>query len=152
MNGDALTILYVDDDHDIREIVKLALGLDPTFDLHVCDGGGPALAMLDGAEVRPDLILLDVMMPGMDGPQLMREIRKRPEVAAVPVVFITARARIADREQYLRAGAVDVIHKPFDPLTLAAQVRELAKRHGAMVPVAGFEPATFGLQNRCSTN
>lgn len=131
MSQTALSILYVDDDRDIREIVKLALGLDPKFALQVCDGGPSALSWLDGAGLRPDLILLDVMMPGMDGPELMREIRSRPGLDDVPVVFITARARVADREGYLRAGAADVIHKPFDPLTLANQIRAIAVRNPA---------------------
>jgi two-component system, OmpR family, response regulator len=81
--------------------------------------------MLSEAPKPPDVILLDAMMPDMNGQTTLAEIRKLPGYSAVPVIFMTARARQADVDAYRQAGAVGVIVKPFDPLTLARQVRGL---------------------------
>lgn len=114
-------ILYVDDEDDIREIAQMSLELDPELEVRACGSGRDAL--MTAAEWRPDLILLDVMMPVMDGPETLARLRERPEGATVPVVFITARTQAADVERLKRLGAVGVIAKPFDPMTLAEQVR-----------------------------
>jgi two-component system, OmpR family, response regulator len=121
--SDPLRLLYVDDDADIRTIVRLALSLDPAITVRCAADAGEALAMLD--EARPDAILLDVMMPGTDGPALLAQIRARDSLADVPVVFMTAKTRDADVAAYRRMGAADVIPKPFDPITLAARVRAI---------------------------
>lgn len=121
-----LRILYVDDDKDIRHIVKLSLALDPGIELRLCADGAEALAAAKNDEWRPDLVMLDVMMPRMDGPTLMIELRDLPGFADKPFVFVTARAREADVKSYHEAGAKGVILKPFNPLTLARSVRALA--------------------------
>jgi CheY-like chemotaxis protein len=118
----ALQVLYVDDEPDIREIAALALGLDPELTAHLAGSGAEALAMLQGG-VRPDAIMLDVMMPGMDGPAVLAALRAAPPTAQIPVVFITARTQAQDRERLLQLGAVAVIAKPFDPMTLAKELR-----------------------------
>lgn len=123
-----LTILYVDDEPDIREITTFALELDPQIEVRAADSGGRALAMLDTGASRPDLLLLDVMMPDMDGPMTLAQIRQRPEFAAIPAVFITARAQPHERDHLLALGAIGVITKPFDPMALAADIRALLTR------------------------
>lgn len=117
-----LRILHVDDETDIREVAAFALELDPGIELRSAGSGQAALSALDAC-YAPDVILLDVMMPGLDGPGTLRLIRERPEHASTPVIFMTARAQSGELEQYRRLGALDVIVKPFDPMTLAADVR-----------------------------
>ncbi|WP_066557228.1 response regulator [Croceicoccus bisphenolivorans] len=113
-------VLYVDDEPDIREIVCLSLELEPSLDVRDCSSGAEALEV--ACEWQPDLILLDVMMPGMDGPTTLARLRDMAETAAIPVVFITARVQPGESDHFLSLGAVGVLAKPFDPMTLAEQV------------------------------
>jgi two-component system, OmpR family, response regulator len=124
-----LTILYVDDDADIRTIVSLALSLDPTLSVHVAGSGEEALALIEGG-VTPDVGLLDVMMPGVDGLALLDRLRALPPTRDLPVIFITAKGRQADQRLYHARGAIGMILKPFDPLALAAEVRRLVEAAG----------------------
>ena len=117
----AFRVLYVDDESDIREIALLSLGLDPELEVRGCASGQEALTEIE--EWRPDLILLDVMMPGMDGPTTLARLRESEASATVAVVFITARTQAHERERFLGLGAVGVIAKPFDPMTLAKTTR-----------------------------
>jgi CheY-like chemotaxis protein len=117
----AVRILHVDDDPDIREIVGLSLGLNADFEVRACACGADALAT--AAEWAPHLILLDVMMPGMDGPTTLARLRRDPGTAGIPVLFMTARAQAREVEQLIALGAYGVISKPFDPMTLAFAVR-----------------------------
>jgi CheY-like chemotaxis protein len=119
-----LRILHVDDEPDIREVVELSLGLDPSLSVHSCASGGEALAA--ASDWPPDLILLDVMMPGMDGPATLARLRGASQTADIPVVFMTARAQARELEHFRSLGAAGVIPKPFDPLTLAGMVRQYA--------------------------
>jgi CheY-like chemotaxis protein len=114
-------ILHVDDEPDIREIVDMSLGLNAEFEVRACGCGADAIAM--AAEWSPFLILLDVMMPGMDGPTTLAHLRKDPRTADIPVLFMTARAQEREVQQLVALGAQGVISKPFDPMTLAFQVR-----------------------------
>lgn len=116
-----IRILLVDDEPDIREVVDVSLGLDADFKTRACASGADALAT--AAEWRPSLILLDVMMPVMDGPTTLAKLRKNPRTAAIPVVFLTARTQAGEIAQYISLGAQGVLSKPFDPMTLAASVR-----------------------------
>jgi DNA-binding response OmpR family regulator len=118
-------ILYVDDEADLREIVHLALESVGGFRVKVCDSGPCSLE--EAERFRPDLILLDVMMPGMDGPETLRRFRGS-SAAATPVVFMTAKVQARDLERYREIGAADVIVKPFDPMTLADEVRRIWRR------------------------
>jgi CheY-like chemotaxis protein len=120
----ALRVLHVDDEPDIREVVELSLGLDPEFTVRSCPSGSDAIAA--AAEWSPDLILLDVMMPGMDGPTTLSHLKASPKTSSIPVIFMTARAQQRELEQFRALGANGVIPKPFDPLTLAASVRRYA--------------------------
>ncbi|MGA3310675.1 MAG: response regulator [Xanthobacteraceae bacterium] len=117
----AIRILHVDDEPDIREIVDMSLGLNPDFEVRACSSGAEAIAA--ATEWSPFLILLDVMMPGMDGPTTLTQLRKNPQTSAIPVVFMTARAQTKEVEHFIALGAQGVISKPFDPMTLAVQVQ-----------------------------
>ncbi|GGE80315.1 response regulator [Sphingomonas prati] len=120
-----LHVLHVEDDPDIRMIAGMALSLDAQIDVRSADSGSAALTLLRGGEWRPDLLLLDMMMPEMDGTGLVEQVRQIDGLAEVPVVFLTARAQPDDVERYRVAGSLGLIVKPFDPLTLAAKLRGL---------------------------
>lgn len=117
----ACRVLHVEDEPDIREVVKLSLALDPSLTVRSCNGGTDALAT--AADWYPDVILMDVVMPLMDGPELFARLRQNSRTARIPVVFMTARAQSNEVERFLTLGAAGVIAKPFDPLTLAASLR-----------------------------
>src|SRR5258707_8614949 len=121
----ALHILHVDDEPDIREVVEISLGLDPDLVTRSCGSGEEALLVV--MSWPPDLILLDVMMPVMDGPTTLARLRADVRIAMVPVVFMTARAQAREIDLFRSLGAVGVIPKPFDPMTLAASVRAYAQ-------------------------
>lgn len=116
-------ILFVEDDSDIQVVATMALESLGGFSVTVCSSGSEALSRF--AELAPDLVLLDVMMPGMDGPATLEALRRLPEAAKVPVVFMTARVQAHETARYLELGAVDVIAKPFDPMTLSDTVRSI---------------------------
>jgi two-component system OmpR family response regulator len=117
----AIRILHVDDETDIREVVEVSLGLDPAFATRNCGSGKEAVSV--AAEWQPDLILLDVMMPVMDGPATLVRLRDNAATANIPVIFMTARAQAREVDHFRSLGAIGVIPKPFDPMTLAAAVR-----------------------------
>jgi len=122
----SIRILHVDDEPDIREVVQVSLGLDPDFSVRSCASGRDALAVT--ADWSPDLVLLDVMMPDMDGPTTLARLRERPATVEVPIVFMTARAQASDIEDFMSLGAAGVIAKPFDPMTLPSRARDYALR------------------------
>lgn len=120
-------ILYVEDDADIQQIAVMVLETISGFTLEACSSGSEAVAK--AVAFKPDLMLLDVMMPGMDGPETLRELRKFPELEQTPVVFMTAKVQPQEVQEYLAMGALAVIAKPFDPMTLAEELRAIwAKR------------------------
>lgn len=118
--SDLKTILYVDDEPDIREVVQMSLSLVEGLDVQTCESGERALQLLP--ELNPDLVLLDVMMPGMDGPSTLQKMRTLPRLAKIPVVFMTAKAMPQEVARFRELGAAWVIPKPFDPITLGKQV------------------------------
>ena len=117
----SVRVLHVDDEPDIRAIVEYALGLDDTFALRSCSSGEHALEV--APKWSPDIILLDVMMPVMDGPATLARLRENSQIADTPIVFMTARAQTHEVEHFRALGADGVIAKPFDPMTLATSVR-----------------------------
>jgi len=127
--SDLQKILYVEDEPDIREVAQLALAAVGGFQMEVCASGEEALARVEA--FAPDLILLDVMMPGMDGPTTLSRLRERAELADIPVIFMTAKVQPQEVAQFRSLGAIDVIPKPFDPMHLAEQVREIWRRRTA---------------------
>ena len=116
-------ILYVEDDPDIQAIAVMVLETIHGFTLESCSSGSEALQK--AVQFKPDLVLLDVMMPGMDGPETLKGLRGFPELATTPVVFMTAKVQPQEVEGYLNLGAVGVIAKPFDPMTLADELRAI---------------------------
>jgi CheY-like chemotaxis protein len=122
----SIRVLHVDDEADIREVVEISLGFDPAFVTRSCGSGQEALAIT--LNWQPDLILLDVMMPVMDGPATLLRLRENAHTATIPVVFMTARAQTRELDRFRSLGAVGVIPKPFDPMTLAASVLSYVPR------------------------
>ena len=121
-------ILYVEDEPDIRAIAQMALEAVGGFTVIACASGSEALATAPGANA--DLLLLDVMMPGMDGPSTLKALRELAATATTPVIFMTAKVQAAEVAQYRELGAIDVIHKPFDPMELAAQINRIWELQG----------------------
>jgi two-component system, OmpR family, response regulator len=124
-------ILYVDDEPDIREVTRIALEVVGGFQVETCDSGEAAL--VKAREYDPDLILLDVMMPGMDGPETLQALRAIDALALVPVVFFTAKAQRSEIAELLALGAIDVLGKPFDPMTIGQALNTIWARHHASV-------------------
>lgn len=116
-------ILYVEDEPDIRAVAEMALQAVGGFTVIGCASGEQALAAAPGAQA--DLLLLDVMMPGMDGPSTLKALRQLPATAATPVIFMTAKVQAAEVAQYKALGALEVIPKPFDPMELSAQIQRI---------------------------
>ena len=116
-------ILHVEDDLDIQAIALLSLETLGGFMIVQASSGQEALEKAPA--FSPDLLLLDVMMPTMDGPELLQELRKLPQFTQTPVIFMTAKAQPEEVQQFMELGAIDVITKPFDPLTLADQIRAI---------------------------
>jgi CheY-like chemotaxis protein len=120
-NMSGCRIIHVEDEPDIREVVKISLALDPEITLKSCESGPDALAQ--AAAWSPDLILSDVMMPVMNGTELLTHLREDARTAGIPVVFMTARAQSNEVAHFISLGVAGVVAKPFDPLTLAKSVR-----------------------------
>lgn len=119
-------VTHVDDEPDIRAITELACTTIGGFMLDSCSSGEEALERVP--QFQPDLILLDVMMPGMDGIETFKRLRALEMVGQTPIVFLTARIANGDADTYMELGAAHVIGKPFDPLKLPEQITEIWKR------------------------
>lgn len=120
---DLKRVLHIDDEPDIREIVRMSLALVGGLEVEQYPSGEEALDNI--ADASPDMILLDVMMPNMDGEETYRRIREIDGFADVPIVFMTAKASNTDLDKLRALGAFDVLIKPFDPMSLADQVKAL---------------------------
>jgi two-component system, OmpR family, response regulator len=119
-------VCYVEDDEDIQRIVRMSL--ERVGKMTVVVVTDPTQAIATMAEFRPDLVMLDWMMPKMDGPAVFRQMQLRPETKALPVVFITAKAAQRDLDELMKMGAVATISKPFSPKELPEQLREIWKK------------------------
>ncbi len=115
-------ILIVDDEDDIREIASLTLELTQGWEVNKASSGREAIDK--ALTLKPDAILLDVMMPEMDGPSTFRLLQADARTSSIPVIFLTAKVQAADKRGFLQLGVCGVIAKPFDPLTLAAEIAE----------------------------
>jgi two-component system OmpR family response regulator len=122
-------ILLVDDEADIRQVARLALETLGGFQISECHSGLEAPACV--ARHKPDLILMDVMMPGRDGPATLQALRANPDLPRTPVIFMTAKVQPQEVAAFRQLGALDVIAKPFDPMTLAQTVRQIWERQAA---------------------
>jgi CheY-like chemotaxis protein len=116
-------ICYVEDDEDIQRIVRMTLERVGKMTVEVVSD--PTLAIEVITAFKPDLVMLDWMMPKMDGPTLFRQMKLRPETSSLPVVFITAKAAQSDLNELLALGAVGAISKPFSPKDLPDQLRAI---------------------------
>jgi len=116
-------VLVIDDQEEIRDIVAMALELTREWRVDTAHSGAAAIVAV--REARPDVILLDFMMPGLDGPATLRRLRSSAATRDIPVLFLTARASAIDRRRFTELGARGVIAKPFNPLTLAQQIEAI---------------------------
>lgn len=129
-NEELQTILYVEDEADIREIAKIALEEVGKFKVFYCSNGKELVEK--APDLKPELLLLDVMMPEMDGPTALQEVRKLPYYQNIPVIFMTAKIQPEEIARYQGMRAVDVITKPFDPMNLSELIRSIWKKHRLM--------------------
>lgn len=127
------TILYAEDEADIREIAKIALEDIGGFSVIFCVNGLDAVAK--AKDIQPDLLLLDVMMPEMDGPKTLIELRKLPYYTSLPAIFMTAKIQSDEIANYKLMGAIDVIAKPFDPMTLPQIITTIWEKYIASCSV-----------------
>jgi two-component system, OmpR family, alkaline phosphatase synthesis response regulator PhoP len=116
-------LLLIDDEDDIREVAGLSLEMTQGWTITTANGGAAGIAVAGAC--APDAILLDVMMPDLDGPGTLRILQSEEATRAVPVIFLTAKVRAADREKFMQLGVRGIIAKPFDPITLGEQVNAL---------------------------
>ncbi|KAB8144300.1 response regulator [Chloroflexia bacterium SDU3-3] len=126
MSAPLQRVMMVEDEPDIQTIAQMALEVLGQFTVEICSSGPEALAK--APIFHPDIILLDVMMPMMDGPTTLSELRANPATAGIPVIFMTAKVQSHEIAQYQAMGALDVISKPFDPMRLPANIREIWAR------------------------
>ncbi len=125
-------VLYVDDDSDIRMVVQMALETLGGFTVRACGSGQEALEV--APRFAPDLIVLDVLMPDMDGPSTLEALRSEADTADTPIVFMTARAQKEEIQRLEDLGALGVVVKPFDPMQLASTLRRLWDDRQAEAP------------------
>ncbi len=116
-----MKVLIIDDEEDIRRIGRLALARVGGMDVVEASNGAEGLQR--AAEELPDVVLLDMMMPGMDGATTLRKLRETAATASIPVVFLTAKAQPTEVAKWKEMGALGVLTKPFDPMTLAERLR-----------------------------
>ena len=119
-------ILYVEDEEDIRMVGEMSLADVGGFEVKCCASGAEAIAAAPG--FAPDLMVLDVMMPGMDGPTALKALRAIPALASVPAIFMTAKIMASEVAELKAAGALEVVPKPFDPMTLPEEIRAIWAR------------------------
>lgn len=122
-------VLLIDDDQDIRTVAEIGLSSVGGFEVLLASGGAEGVAT--AVRELPELIILDVMMPGVDGPTTLAQLKATDATARIPVIFMTARVQKHELAAYLSLGAIGVIDKPFDPMTLAQQVRDIAEQVAA---------------------
>jgi CheY-like chemotaxis protein len=118
-----LKVLIIDDDDDVRRVARLSLGRVGGMDVLEAAGGADGIRI--AATEQPDFILLDLMMPDIDGVETLTRLRAEPSTARIPVIFLTAKAMPTEIERLRSLGALDVVVKPFNPMTLAAEARTI---------------------------
>jgi CheY-like chemotaxis protein len=116
-------ILLIEDEDDIREVAQASLELTRGWDVHAANSGAKGIDM--ARSLTPDAVLLDVMMPDMDGPATFTELKNDPRTSQIPVVFLTAKVHSSERMRFMDMGARGVLAKPFDPMTLGDDVARL---------------------------
>ena len=119
-------ILCIDDEADILRVAQLCLETMGGYQVTCCNNGNVGIEK--AKELKPDIILIDVMMAGMGGPQTLKQLRTFPELDNIPVVFMTARIQPEEVEEYLKLGAAAVIAKPFEPMKISDEIKEIWDR------------------------
>jgi CheY-like chemotaxis protein len=117
-------ILIIDDEDDIREVAALSLEATAGWEIITASSGADGIQAAANPRHRPHAILMDVMMPGMDGPTTFRKMQQNPEISGIPVLLLTAKVQGVDQRRFADLGVAGVLFKPFDPLTLAAQISQ----------------------------
>jgi two-component system, OmpR family, response regulator len=121
-------VLLVDDDNDLRRIAQISLKRVGKWTVLLASSGAEALKI--ATEQNPDVILLDVMMPGMDGPTTLSELRRNRGTASIPIIFLTAKVQTHEVDDYIDMGAIGVITKPFDPMLLPEEIVQMLGAKG----------------------
>ncbi len=116
-------ILIIDDEEDIREVAALSLEATAGWQILTASSGAKGIEI--AIAEQPDAILMDVMMPGVDGPTTFRHMQQNPEIASIPVLLLTAKVQGVDQRRFAGLGVAAILFKPFDPLTLAGQISEI---------------------------
>lgn len=116
-------ILYAEDEPDVQTVVEMTIQTMSNYQIKICENGKKLLESID--EYFPDLILLDVMMPEMDGPTTFKYLQENENTKKIPVIFMTAKAQVHEIEKFKEIGVVGIITKPFDPLTLCDEIQEI---------------------------
>jgi CheY-like chemotaxis protein len=143
------SVLFVDDDPDVREVVQATLGLIAGLQVYTAGSGEQAIDL--AYELRTDLVLMDVVMPGLDGPSTLKRMRERAPISDIPVIFLSAKVLPATVAHFLELGAIGVIGKPFDPLTLSDELLSQWKRAGAAREIKRTRAARSQVQARVSS-
>jgi CheY-like chemotaxis protein len=117
-------ILIIDDEDDIREVAALSLEATAGWDIQTACSGADGILAAANPKSRPSAILMDVMMPGMDGPTTFRKMQQDPQTAGIPVLLLTAKVQGVDQRRFADLGVAGVLFKPFDPMTLASQISQ----------------------------
>lgn len=116
-------VLVIDDEADIRDITQMSLEVTTDWDIQTAASGAEGLAMI--RDRRPDLVLLDVMMPDMDGQETCAQLKQDPATESVPVIFLTAKVQVQDRLKLVETGVKAIFTKPFDPTTLGSEISQV---------------------------
>jgi len=143
------SVLFVDDDPDVCEVVQATLCLIAGLQVYTAGSGEQAIDL--AYELRPDLVLMDVVMPGLDGPSTLERMRERAPISEIPVIFLSAKMHPATAAHFLELGAIGVIGKPFDPLKLCDEVLSLWKHAGATRGVKRTHAAHSQVQAKVSS-
>lgn len=118
-------ILLIDDEETIQAVVQLGIEIEAGWQVEIASSGFKGIDL--ARKQQPDAILLDVMMPGMDGIETLSQLKNNDQTSSIPVIFLTAKAQAAEKNQFLSLGVVDVITKPFNSMTLASQIAKILK-------------------------
>ncbi len=126
-----MKVLLIDDEEDIRKVGRLSLEAVGRFETSVAASGREGIDL--AREIRPDFILMDMMMPGMDGLAALAELKSTPDLKDIPVIFLTAKVQRSEMAFYVKKGAIAVIQKPFDPMMLPTEINQILRTHGVLV-------------------